>query len=186
MNQQFFFASITITLFRLMEYMSHLWKGFKTHFSQHIEYLPLRNLFRLAQEWTSCWKQNNITMTYQLNHEVPAAKLFDLCFIEKTCRHNPEKIRIMLQTFINTIPVAVEQIQNAHHLLDFPVIKNTAHQIKPVLSYYAIVTLEKDINLIEQLAKEETNSPELFSKIQKLETVISQVVTDMKSNLLKN
>ena len=58
-------------------------------------------------------------MNYQLNTEATAYRLYDLSFIEKICRNNAETKRKMLQTFISTIPVAVEQIKNAHQRLEF-------------------------------------------------------------------
>lgn len=124
-------------------------------------------------------------MNDQLNRDVSGDKLYNLSFIENICRNNPENIKKMLQTFINSIPADIEQIKKAHHRLEFSVIQQTAHKIKPVLSFYSIVTLEEDITIIEQLAKEEKNTPDLLLKIQKLDEVVSSVVSDIKSHFFK-
>lgn len=111
-------------------------------------------------------------------------KLYNLCFIENICRNNSEKIKQMLQTFIHSIPAAVEQIKNAHQRNEFSIIQQTAHKIKPVLAFYSIAALEEDIILIEQLAKEEANTADLHRKILKLDEVINSIVTDMTINFL--
>lgn len=125
-------------------------------------------------------------MNHQLNTEANGNRLFDLSFIEKVCRNNAETKRKMLTTFISTIPFSVEEIRKAYQQQDFVTIKNTAHQIKPVLAFYAIVTLEKDIELIEQLANKAQNTTELQLKIQKLDEVVNKVVSQIKANFLNN
>ena len=59
-----------------------------------------------------------------------------------------------------------------------------AHRIKPTLSYYAIVKIEKDIQQIERLAKEELATPELELRIKKLDEVINEIVSQMKKDFL--
>jgi HPt (histidine-containing phosphotransfer) domain-containing protein len=116
--------------------------------------------------------------------DIPDEKLYDLCMIEQLCRGNQEKVKKIVQVFIEQIPQSVEEIKSAYSKRDFLVIKNVAHRIKPTLSYYAIIQVEKDIQLIEKLAKEELATPELEVKIKKLDTVINQIVEQMKKDFL--
>ncbi|MBL0356119.1 MAG: hypothetical protein IPP72_04185 [Chitinophagaceae bacterium] len=113
-----------------------------------------------------------------------AEKLYDLCMIEKLCRGNQEQVKQMIQVFIDQTPQAVEEIRLAYKKNDFTVVKKTAHRIKPVLSYYAIVKIEKDIQLIEVMAEEGIATHELELKIKKVEDVVSRIVEQMKSTFL--
>jgi HPt (histidine-containing phosphotransfer) domain-containing protein len=111
-------------------------------------------------------------------------KLYDLCMIEHLCRGKKEKVNKMVMLFIDDIPKTVSLIKLAYEQSDFATIKNLAHKIKPTLSYYAVVKLEKDMKQIEKLALEGQKTEELGLKINKLESVIHQIVDDMKKNIL--
>ena len=111
----------------------------------------------------------------------PAEGLYDLCMIERLCRGNQEQVKKMMAVFIQQAPQAVEEIKKAYANSDFITIKNTAHRIKPILSYYAIVSIEKDIRKLEALAKEEGASFEMEMRINKIAEVISRVTAEMKS-----
>ena len=124
--------------------------------------------------------QNNIN----LKAEELTEKLYDLSMIEQLCRGNQEQVKKMMTVFINQVPQAVEEIRMAYSNKDFATIKNTAHRIKPTLSYYAIVTIEKDVQQIEAMAKEGFSTIELEVKINKLAAVITQVAEKMKQDLL--
>lgn len=124
------------------------------------------------------------TTSTALKVDTPTEKLYDLCMIEQLCRGNQEKVKIMVKVFIDQVPQSVEEIKLAFNKRDFVKIKNVAHRIKPTLSYYAIVKIEKDIQQIERLAKEELATPELELKIKKLDEVINEIVSQMKKDFL--
>jgi len=125
-------------------------------------------------------------MQLQTNADLHTEKLYDLCMIEQLCRGNQEKIKKMVEVFIVQAPKSVEEIKIAFLQGDFAVIKTVAHRIKPTLSYYAIIKIEKDIQQIERLAKEGSNSDELKLKIMKVDDVITRVVEKMKQDILQN
>lgn len=125
-----------------------------------------------------------LTTSTALKADIFTEKLYDLCMIEQLCRGNQEKVKIMVKVFIDQIPQSVEEIKLAFNKRDFIKIKNVAHRIKPTLSYYAIVKIEKDIQLIERLAKEELANPELELRIKKLDVVINEIVGQMKKEFL--
>ena len=124
------------------------------------------------------------TTSTALKVDTPTEKLYDLCMIEQLCRGNQEKVKIMVKVFIDQVPHSVEEIKLAFNKRDFVKIKNVAHRIKPTLSYYAIVKIEKDIQQIERLAKEELATPELELRIKKLDEVINEIVSQMKKDFL--
>ncbi len=119
----------------------------------------------------------------EIKTDTATEKLYDLCMIENLCRGNQEQVKQMIQVFIEETPLAVENIKSAYKKSDFVVIKKIAHRIKPVLSYYAIVKIEKDIQLIEVMAEEGIASNELEQKINKVDDVLNLIVEQMKTNL---
>lgn len=114
------------------------------------------------------------------NTTMPTEGLYDLCMIERLCRGNQEQVKKMISVFIKQIPQALEEIKKAYSKKDFITIKNTAHRIKPILSYYAIIKIEKDIRLVEALAKDEMATLEMELRIKKIDEVLTQVVAEMK------
>lgn len=121
--------------------------------------------------------ENNIIST-------ETEKLYDLCMIEKFCRGNQEQVKKMLQVFISNVPASVEEIKSAYSQGDLPEVKKLAHRIKSTLSYYAVVKMEKDMRQIEELAGEGAAGIELEQKIEKLDKITSQIVTQMTRNYL--
>jgi len=147
----------------------------------------LKAILILAQVWsnikyTDTYKKTN--MLSQTNTEIPAEKLYDLSMIEMLCRGDQEKVKKMVKVFIDQIPQSVEEIKSAYNKKDFVIIKHVAHRIKPTLSYYAIVKIEKDVKLIEAMAEEGLATTELELKIKRLEEVATQVVEKMKKDFL--
>mgnify|MGYP000962010832 CR=1 FL=1 len=84
------------------------------------------------------------------------------------------------------MPQSVEEIKQAYAKRDFAVVRKTAHRIKPTLSYYAIIKIEKDIQQIERMAKEGSDNAELELKIIKLDIVVAEVVKKMKQEYFNN
>lgn len=122
-------------------------------------------------------------INHEIDPEVKSEKLYDLCFIENFCRGNQEQVKKMVRVFIEQMPHSVDEIKSAYQKGDFDLIKKVAHRIKPVLSYYAIVKVDKVIRQIEFMAAEGTASYELSLKIEKLDEVILQIVEQMKNTL---
>jgi HPt (histidine-containing phosphotransfer) domain-containing protein len=124
-------------------------------------------------------------MQTEIHTEIKDEKLYDLSMIELLCRGKQEKVKKMVEVFIEEIPKAVREIKSAYSNNDFTTVRNVAHRIKPTLSYYAIVKIEKDIKQMEKLAEQGAASTELELIIKKLETVIDQIIEQMKNNQQK-
>jgi HPt (histidine-containing phosphotransfer) domain-containing protein len=116
--------------------------------------------------------------------DISAEKLYDTCLIDQLCRGNQDQVKKMVKIFIDQIPQSIEDIKSAYIRKDFVVLKNVAHRIKPMISYYAIVKIEKDIQKIEALAKEELATIELELRIMRLDEVANLVVEKMKQDFL--
>jgi len=88
-------------------------------------------------------------------------KLYDLGMISMLCRGNNVQLKKMVMVFIDQLPKSIEEIKIAYHNREFEIVKNTAHRIKPILGYYAIIKVEKDILQIERWAAKKVSSPEM-------------------------
>lgn len=113
-------------------------------------------------------------------------KLYDICMIDRLCRGNQEQVKKMVAVFIKEIPHAIDEIKTAYSNGDFVTVKKTTHRIKPTLSYYAIIKIEKDIRSIEALAKQGQAAPELELKIVRVQHVLDAVVERLKTDFLNN
>ncbi len=109
-------------------------------------------------------------------------KLYDMCMIERLCHQNTERIQKLVAVFIDQVPRAMEEIKLAYAAGDLATVRKTTHRIKPTLSYYAIVKIEKDVLQIEKMAKQGIASAELELKIARLDKVLSEVVQRMKQD----
>lgn len=125
------------------------------------------------------------TNTHLLS-ETDSEKFYDMCMIERLCHFNEERIKKLVSVFIEQVPQAVEEIKLAYSRKDFSVIKKTAHRIKPTLSYYAIIKVEKDIQQIERIARNGGDTADLELKIIKLDMVVAEVVRKMKQEFFNN
>ncbi|MBS1510969.1 MAG: Hpt domain-containing protein [Bacteroidetes bacterium] len=120
-------------------------------------------------------------MTPNVTAGTNPSKLFDLSMIENFCRGNQEQVKKMIKVFISQVPQSVEAIKLAYSKHNFSTIKNEAHRIKPILSYYAVLTVEHDIKQIESLAASEATGNELESKINNLDEVVTKIVDELKT-----
>jgi len=129
-----------------------------------------------------------ITTTTNINtiFETGSEKFYDMCMIERLCHNNADRIKKLVSVFIEQMPQSVEEIKQAYAKRDFAVVRKTAHRIKPTLSYYAIIKIEKDIQQIERMAKEGSDNAELELKIIKLDIVVAEVVKKMKQEYFNN
>jgi HPt (histidine-containing phosphotransfer) domain-containing protein len=111
-------------------------------------------------------------------------QLYDMSYINKICRNDPERIKKMVGVFVSTIPGAVEEIKEQYIKQDYDALKKTAHRIKPVILIYAIVRAERVILDIEKMAKNRVGIDELGNKIASLQHTIRIVVNEMKKEFI--
>ena len=101
--------------------------------------------------------------------------------IDRLCRGDQERIKKMLQLFIDQTPQDIEAIKEAYKRGDFAIVRKIAHRIKPVLGYYAIIKIEKDILTIERMAGRGQLSNEVATKIKHVDEVVTEVIEQMKT-----
>ena len=107
--------------------------------------------------------------------------LYNLVAIEEMSRGNKEFIRKIVQIFIEQTPIAVEEIKNALHGGNLNTVRIVAHRIKPNIDNFGIGSLKQEIRTIESLAEKGIITAELEEKILLLDSVVNEVVGQLKS-----
>ena len=108
--------------------------------------------------------------------------LYDLSKLKEIAKGNQEFIDRMVQMFIDQGPSSVQEITEAFKAKDFSTVNKVAHRFKTSVNNMGISTLKTDITEIELLAESDPSSEKLGGLIAKLETVIGQVITQLKAS----
>lgn len=88
--------------------------------------------------------------TYPTKEE--KAKLYDLSYLKTISDNNREFIREMVQTFVQSVPVLLTDLENAMNHSDWIKVSRIAHQIKPSLTLLGIHQLKESAIQIEAIA----------------------------------
>lgn len=112
-------------------------------------------------------------------------KLYDLSTIEMFCHGNQNAVKEMVGVFINEVSGLADTLRSAYTTNDFRAIRNAIHKIKPVISYCAIPTVENEFSLINESAKGEEKNEEIELRINRLETIVKEVVAHMTKTVLQ-
>lgn len=92
-------------------------------------------------------------------HTIPTSqfekqKRFDLNYLKNISGNNHEFIREMVQTFVQSIPKSIQDIETALHLEDWTRLARIAHQIKPSLTLLGLPKLKEQAVQLENIVKE--------------------------------
>ena len=110
-------------------------------------------------------------------------KLFNLDMVKTISNGNNDFVKKMINIFIDTTPPEIEIIKTSLASGNYSQIGATAHKIKPSIDTMGILTLMEDIRTIEKYGKEATNTDELPSLVNKLETTLNTVFDQLKVEL---
>lgn len=116
----------------------------------------------------------------------PASKKFDLAYLQNISGNNHEFIKEMLQTFVQSIPNSLTEMEEALTQSDFIKVSRVAHQIKPSMTLLGISELKDSAIHIEELAKQ-TKAPSLELQLSVLEfsQVCREIIDDLAEELKK-
>jgi HPt (histidine-containing phosphotransfer) domain-containing protein len=116
------------------------------------------------------------------NSNLSPIKFYELQLIHKMCRGDEEKIAKMMVVFINQTSQSIQEIMAAYSENDFLRIERLVHKIKPTLTYFGTTTLEKEFLFLEDLLIKKSELLELELKILSINTLIKEVVNEMKND----
>lgn len=87
----------------------------------------------------------------------PAPKTnYDLAYLRSVSDNNQDFIQEMVQTFVETIPPVLKEMEASVSANDWTKLSRLAHQIKPSFSLLGLEDLRKTVSTIEENARDQT------------------------------
>jgi response regulator RpfG family c-di-GMP phosphodiesterase len=108
---------------------------------------------------------------------------YDFTYLRNVSGNNEEFIREMVETFIQTIPPVLIQMNDSVSKKDWEKLSNLAHQIKPSLQLMGMSKLRTEVLYIEQSGKTNTNVQELPEATQKFILTCNELIPELKAYL---
>ncbi len=99
-----------------------------------------------------------------------STKQYDLNYLKNISGNNQEFIKEMLQTFVQSIPVSLSDMEDALNAGDLVRLARMAHQVKPSMTLLGINHLKETAVHIEELAKS-NQSPTLELQLNVMEFI---------------
>jgi len=142
----------------------------------------------LAKPFTPEDLYNKLFEELRLNEELVASPvmheektLYDLSYLKKVSNDNEEFIREMVQTFIQTIPDSLDQLEDSVRQSDWLRTSRLVHQIKPSLTLMGIHALKDTAVILEEEFKtEQVPSAENIGSVKKFVAELRQTVNQLK------
>ena len=119
-------------------------------------------------------------MFYQTNTLSDSKQLYNLTMVDKMCRGNQKSVLKMVAVFISQVSKSVKEITGAYQKTHIEKIKNEIHKIKPTLSYYGTLKIEKELRVLEKLVAGTFTAGEIEMSINTLHIITTQTVAKMK------
>jgi HPt (histidine-containing phosphotransfer) domain-containing protein len=114
--------------------------------------------------------------------ELNTEKSYNLNMIEVLCRGDKEKIKKMICLFVEQMPSSIEQLKIAESGMNYLEITKIAHRIKPILAYYSLTEIEKNITILEQATATVASTVDLKTIIHDLSKSVSNVIEELKKD----
>lgn len=124
-----------------------------------------------------------ITKPEPAKADVSKSPAYDFTYLRNVSGNNEEFIREMVQTFIQTIPPVLTQMDESVTKKDWEKLAKLAHQIKPSLQLMGMNKLRSDVLYIEQSGKTQTNIQELPDATQNFIIMCNNVIPELKAYL---
>jgi CheY-like chemotaxis protein len=111
----------------------------------------------------------------------PAKALFSLEQLKLMSRGNDEFVTKMTMLFIQEVPLALVRIKKAIAAQDWDTLQDAVHKLKPAVKNMEIRSLYETIQVLSIEPGDAVHKPELQAGVQKLETVLNQVIAQLKA-----
>jgi len=108
---------------------------------------------------------------------------FDLGYLRSVSDNNREFLQEMIQTFVQSIPPVLAEMQRSLAEKNWKGLSRLAHQIKPSFSLLGMDSLRKTIFYIEENAEQMKDLPELDRTTTAFIQDCSAVITDLKKEI---
>jgi CheY-like chemotaxis protein len=115
------------------------------------------------------------------NENKPKDKLYSL---EMFDADDPEFVRSIVEMFVTNTPGSIEAIKTAYEKNEMETVRQQAHKLKPHFSFFGAAGLQQAFQMIEDIAKANENTEKLAELISCAEKTSSQMIAQMKTDLL--
>ncbi len=107
-------------------------------------------------------------------------QLFDLSYLNEISRGDLDFLKKMLELFISQVPENMVLLNEAFEKNDMLALKAIAHKTKSSIDTLMISSLQNVVKEIEELANKNDNGPKLQELIQRMNSVIPEVIMQLK------
>jgi PAS domain S-box-containing protein len=111
--------------------------------------------------------------------ETQKSTLFDFTYLRNVSGNNEEFIREMIQTFVQTIPPILTQMNDSAESQDWDKLSRLAHQIKPSLALMGMNELRTELIFIEENGKSHSNLQDLSTMTTRFTSKCEQVIPQL-------
>jgi len=108
--------------------------------------------------------------------------LYSLDYFMDVARGDMGFIKKMLQLFIDMVPGLIVEMNNAYQIHDLSEVGRLAHKVKSNLDNMQISSITQTIRDIEMIGKSGTDSPQLAEMISQVQTVVDNVISQIKKD----
>jgi CheY-like chemotaxis protein/HPt (histidine-containing phosphotransfer) domain-containing protein len=111
----------------------------------------------------------------------PNGKLYSL---EMFDADDPEFVKSIVEMFVTNTPTSIATIRKACEMNEMEIVRQQAHKLKPHFSFCGAAGLQQTFQLIEDMAKENSDDEKLPELIKCAEKKIISMVDQMRVDLL--
>lgn len=137
-------------------------------------------LLKVISHWLKNERQVNINKHPQVAPARTSTNGYDLTQLKSIAKGNEMFVRQMLDVFIHQGPETVKLIKQSYENNEMEQVKKLAHKLKPSIDMMGIQAITGDIRTIESKALEMGKHADLWALIEKVDTVIADVVDQLK------
>jgi HPt (histidine-containing phosphotransfer) domain-containing protein len=107
-------------------------------------------------------------------------KLYDISGLQEFVEDDEEQVIFLVSIFLEDVPQMLNDLNRAYRAGDMEKVKFFSHKLKSSIDLFKINTLHAVIRSIEQYAKAGTNLEQLETLLNKTNTVLTQVMDELK------
>ena len=108
-------------------------------------------------------------------------KLYNISGLQEFVEDDEEQVIFLVSIFLEDVPQMLNDLNRAHRKGDLENVKFFSHKLKSSIDLFKITSLHAEIRSIEQYAKAGTDLEQLDPLINKTNTVLKQVMEDLKA-----
>ncbi|MBX2898904.1 MAG: response regulator [Cyclobacteriaceae bacterium] len=111
------------------------------------------------------------------------ATLVDLTYLKKISNNNQEFIKEIVQTFLESMPQSIKEIQTNSQAGNWEQVGKVVHKIKPTITLMGIHSLKDKIVLFEQEVKGNPGSAQVNSLSEEITKALNQTVDSLRGEV---